>query len=150
MTYDFAWFLATIIGILVIALPLMLAVAMIIYADRKIWAAIALRRGPNVVGPWGLLQSFADGLKVFLKETIIPSSANKGLFKTQGLPAALGADAFSPTAMPRAIPGRTGTQHFFSSGGRAFCLYVVLGSHTERAALLPLVNTVVGTITIDR
>jgi NADH-quinone oxidoreductase subunit H len=58
----------------------MLAVAMIIYADRKIWAAIALRRGPNVVGPWGLLQSFADGLKVFLKETIIPSGANRGLF----------------------------------------------------------------------
>jgi NADH-quinone oxidoreductase subunit H len=53
---------------------------MIIYADRKIWAAIALRRGPNVVGPWGLLQSFADGLKVFLKETIVPTSANKGLF----------------------------------------------------------------------
>ena len=70
----------TIIGILVIALPLMLAVAMIIYAERKIWAAMALRRGPNVVGPWGLLQSFADGLKVFLKETIIPTSANKGLF----------------------------------------------------------------------
>jgi NADH-quinone oxidoreductase subunit H len=80
MAYDWAWFLSTIIGILVIALPLMLAVAMIIYAERKIWAAIALRRGPNVVGPWGLLQSFADGLKVFLKETIIPSSANKGLF----------------------------------------------------------------------
>ena len=80
MDYDWAWFLATIIGILVIALPLMLAVAMIIYAERKIWAAIALRRGPNVVGPWGLLQSFADGLKVFLKETIIPTSANKGLF----------------------------------------------------------------------
>ena len=80
MIYDWAWFLATVIGILVIALPLMLAVAMIIYAERKIWAAMALRRGPNVVGPWGLLQSFADGLKVFLKETIIPTSANKGLF----------------------------------------------------------------------
>jgi len=79
-----------------------------------------------------------------------PSSADQGLFKTQGLPGALGADAFSPTAMPRAIPGRTGTQHFFSSGGRAFCLYVVLGSHTGRAALLPLVNAVVGTIKIDR
>jgi NADH-quinone oxidoreductase subunit H len=78
--YDWAWFLATIIGILVIALPLLLAVAMIIYAERKIWAAMALRRGPNVVGPWGLLQSFADGLKVFLKETIIPTSANKRLF----------------------------------------------------------------------
>ena len=44
-------------GILLIALPVMLAVAMIIYADRKIWAAIALRRGPNVVGPFGVLQS---------------------------------------------------------------------------------------------
>jgi NADH-quinone oxidoreductase subunit H len=80
LTFDWAWFLATILGILLIAFPLMLAVAMIIYAERKIWAAIALRRGPNVVGPFGLLQSFADGLKVFLKETIIPSSANKGLF----------------------------------------------------------------------
>jgi NADH-quinone oxidoreductase subunit H len=79
-THDWAWFLATIAGILLIALPLMLAVAMIIYADRKIWAAMALRRGPNVVGPWGLLQSFADGLKVFLQETIIPSASNKGLF----------------------------------------------------------------------
>ena len=80
MTYEWAWFVATISGILLIALPLMLAVAMIIYVDRKIWAAIALRRGPNVVGPFGLLQSFADGLKVFLQETIIPSAANKGLF----------------------------------------------------------------------
>jgi NADH-quinone oxidoreductase subunit H len=80
MNHDWAWFTATIAGILLIALPLMLAVAMIIYADRKIWAAMALRRGPNVVGPFGLLQSFADGLKVFLQETIIPSAANKGLF----------------------------------------------------------------------
>jgi NADH-quinone oxidoreductase subunit H len=77
---SWGWFLATLIFILLIALPLMLAVAMIIYADRKIWAAMALRRGPNVVGPFGLLQSFADGLKVFLKETIIPTSANRGLF----------------------------------------------------------------------
>ena len=80
MSHDWAWALATIAGILLIAVPLMLGVAMIIYADRKIWAAMALRRGPNVVGPWGLLQSFADGLKVFLQETIIPSAANKGLF----------------------------------------------------------------------
>ncbi len=80
MTYEWAWFVATISGILLIALPLMLAVAMIIYADRKIWAAMALRRGPNVVGPFGLLQSFADGLKVFLQETIIPSASNKGIF----------------------------------------------------------------------
>ena len=80
MSYEFAWFAATISGILLIALPLMLAVAMIIYVDRKVWAAINLRRGPNVVGPFGLLQSFADGLKVFLQETIIPSAANKGIF----------------------------------------------------------------------
>lgn len=80
MTYEWAWFTATISGILLIALPLMLAVAMIIYVDRKVWAAINLRRGPNVVGPFGLLQSFADGLKVFLQETIIPSAANKGIF----------------------------------------------------------------------
>jgi NADH-quinone oxidoreductase subunit H len=80
LTYEWSWALATVAGILLIALPLMLAVAMIIYADRKIWAAIALRRGPNVVGPFGLLQSFADGLKVFLQETIVPSAANKGIF----------------------------------------------------------------------
>ncbi|MFC4292202.1 NADH-quinone oxidoreductase subunit NuoH [Sphingorhabdus arenilitoris] len=80
MSYEWAWFTASLAGILLIALPLMLAVAMIIYADRKIWAAMALRRGPNVVGPFGLLQSFADGLKVFLQETIIPSASNRGLF----------------------------------------------------------------------
>src|SRR4028119_1500344 len=80
MGHGLGWLTATTILILMIALPLMLAVAMIIYADRKIWAAMALRRGPNVVGPFGLLQSFADGLKVFLKETIIPSGANRGLF----------------------------------------------------------------------
>lgn len=80
MSYEWAWLVATVAAILLIALPLMLAVAMIIYADRKIWAAIALRKGPNVVGPFGLLQSFADGIKVFLQETIIPSSANRGLF----------------------------------------------------------------------
>ena len=80
MSYPWAWGISTIAGVLLIALPLMLAVAMVIYADRKIWAAMALRRGPNVVGPFGLLQSFADGLKVFLQETIVPSAANKGIF----------------------------------------------------------------------
>jgi NADH-quinone oxidoreductase subunit H len=80
LSYEWAWGLATLAGILLIALPLMLAVAMIIYAERKLWAAFALRRGPNVVGPFGVLQSFADGLKVFLQETIIPSAANRGLF----------------------------------------------------------------------
>jgi NADH-quinone oxidoreductase subunit H len=74
------WFVAHTVLILLIALPLMLSVALIIYAERKLWAAFALRRGPNVVGPLGILQSFADGLKVFLQETIIPSASNKGLF----------------------------------------------------------------------
>jgi len=80
MNYEWAWFVATIAGILLIALPLMLAVAYVILIDRKVWAAINLRKGPNVVGPFGLLQSFADGLKVFLQETIIPSASNKGIF----------------------------------------------------------------------
>jgi hypothetical protein len=61
----------------------------------------------------------------------------------------MGAADFSPTAMPRAVPGRTAAQWFFSTGGRAFCLYVVLGSHRERDALLPLANTVVRTIRVD-
>lgn len=80
MSYEGAWLLATICGILLIALPLMLGVAMIIYAERRLWAFMALRRGPNVVGPFGVLQSFADGLKVMLQETIIPAASNKGLF----------------------------------------------------------------------
>src|ERR1700682_4019490 len=59
---------------------LLIAIAYILLADRKIWAAVQIRRGPNVVGPWGLLQSFADLLKFALKEPIIPSGANKGVF----------------------------------------------------------------------
>jgi NADH-quinone oxidoreductase subunit H len=58
----------------------LIAIAYILLADRKIWAAVQIRRGPNVVGPWGLLQSFADLLKFVLKEPIIPSGANKGVF----------------------------------------------------------------------
>ncbi len=71
---------AYVLLILAIVLPLLLAVAMSVYADRKVWAAMQLRRGPNVVGPFGVLQSFADGLKLFLKETIVPSGANKAIF----------------------------------------------------------------------
>jgi NADH-quinone oxidoreductase subunit H len=59
---------------------LLLVTAYILYADRKIWAAVQIRRGPNVVGPWGLLQSFADLIKFVVKEPIIPDVANKGVF----------------------------------------------------------------------
>nr|Q07NL6.1 RecName: Full=NADH-quinone oxidoreductase subunit H 2; AltName: Full=NADH dehydrogenase I subunit H 2; AltName: Full=NDH-1 subunit H 2 [Rhodopseudomonas palustris BisA53] len=59
---------------------LLITIAYILLADRKIWAAVQIRRGPNVVGPWGLLQSFADLLKMVLKEPTIPSGANKGVF----------------------------------------------------------------------
>ncbi len=77
---DWGYFIATITLILLIALPVMLGVALAVYFDRKIWAAMQMRRGPNVVGPFGILQTFADALKLVLKETIIPSGANKGVF----------------------------------------------------------------------
>lgn len=80
LPYEWAWTVATLAGILIISLLVMFSVAMVIYVDRKVLGAIMMRRGPNVVGPFGLLQSFADGLKVFLQETIIPSAANKGIF----------------------------------------------------------------------
>jgi NADH-quinone oxidoreductase subunit H len=59
---------------------LLILVAFLLYADRKVWAAVQLRRGPNVVGPFGLLQSFADLLKFVLKEPVIPAPANKAIF----------------------------------------------------------------------
>jgi NADH-quinone oxidoreductase subunit H len=65
---------------LLLLVGLLIFTAYILYADRKIWAAVQMRRGPNVVGPWGLLQSFADLLKLVLKEPIIPASASKVIF----------------------------------------------------------------------
>jgi NADH-quinone oxidoreductase subunit H len=65
---------------LLLLVVLLIAVAYVLYADRKIWAAVQMRRGPNVVGPWGLFQSFADLLKFVLKEPVIPAGANKGVF----------------------------------------------------------------------
>jgi NADH-quinone oxidoreductase subunit H len=65
---------------LLVLILLLIITAYVLYADRKIWAAVQIRRGPNVVGPWGLLQSFADLLKFVVKEPIIPAGANKGVF----------------------------------------------------------------------
>ncbi len=66
--------------IVAILVPLLLAVAYLTYAERKVIAAMQLRKGPNVVGPFGLLQPFADGIKLLLKEVVIPSGANKAVF----------------------------------------------------------------------
>src|SRR6476619_6810746 len=65
---------------LLLLVILLVSIAYVLLADRKIWAAVQIRRGPNVVGPWGLLQSFADLLKFVFKEPTIPASANKGVF----------------------------------------------------------------------
>lgn len=64
----------------VLLVALLIMIAFLLLADRKVWAAVQMRRGPNVVGPYGLLQSFADLLKFVLKEAIIPDGANKGVF----------------------------------------------------------------------
>ena len=73
-------FFSIMLHIFCIILPLLLGVAYLTYAERKVIAAMHLRRGPNVVGPFGLLQPLADGIKLFFKETIIPSGANRVVF----------------------------------------------------------------------
>jgi NADH-quinone oxidoreductase subunit H len=78
---DYLWpLLIIVLESLALLVVLLIGVAYVIYADRKIWAAVQMRRGPNVVGPWGLLQSFADMLKFVFKEPTIPAGANKGIF----------------------------------------------------------------------
>src|SRR5271156_5734159 len=68
------------VEVLCVAVPLLVAIAYYTYAERKVLAYSQLRKGPNVVGPFGLLQPFADGLKLLLKETILPSGANHIVF----------------------------------------------------------------------
>jgi NADH-quinone oxidoreductase subunit H len=70
----------TIVHSVAMIVILLIVVAFVLYADRKVWAAVQMRRGPNVVGPFGLWQSFADLLKFVFKEVIIPAGSNKGIF----------------------------------------------------------------------
>ena len=99
---DYLWPLIIIAAqSLLLMVVLLVLIAYILYADRKIWAAVQMRRGPNVVGPWGLFQSFADMLKFVFKEPTIPASANKGIFLLAPLVSAtvaLGAWAVIPVA----------------------------------------------------
>src|ERR1700756_123598 len=91
---------------LLLLVVLLIAIAYILLADRKIWAAVQIRRGPNVVGPWGLLQSFADFFKFVFKEPVIPAGANKGVFLLAPLVScvlALAAWAVIPTNLGWAI-----------------------------------------------
>jgi NADH-quinone oxidoreductase subunit H len=73
-------FLIMLVESVVLIVVLLVIIAYILYADRKVWAAVQLRRGPNVVGPWGLFQSFADLLKFVFKEPVIPSGSDKAVF----------------------------------------------------------------------
>jgi NADH-quinone oxidoreductase subunit H len=74
------WFGLTTGGILLVVIWVLLSLAFLLLADRKIWAGVQMRKGPNVVGPFGLLQSFADFLKFVLKEIVIPAGADKVVF----------------------------------------------------------------------
>lgn len=79
--WDYGWpLIVMLFQSVLLMVVLLVIVAYILYADRKIWAAVQIRRGPNVVGPWGLLQSFADLLKFVLKEPVIPAGSDKFLF----------------------------------------------------------------------
>jgi NADH-quinone oxidoreductase subunit H len=80
LPYGLAWFFSQAIVILVLIIVLLVMLAYILLFDRKVWAAVQMRRGPNVVGAFGLLQSFADLFKFVFKEIVIPAGANKGIF----------------------------------------------------------------------
>ena len=74
------WTLITVLQILAVLGWLLMSLAFFMYGDRKIWAGVQMRKGPNVVGPFGLLQSFADLIKFILKEIVIPDGADKFVF----------------------------------------------------------------------
>jgi len=112
----------TLLKTLALLVALLVFVAFILLADRKIWAAVQLRRGPNVVGPFGLLQSFADLLKFILKEPTIPAGANKGVF----LLAPLVTDSPCSLRMGRSAgDGRMGDRRYQCRHSLYFCDLVV-------------------------
>ena len=74
------WTLITAGGILLVTVGILISLAFLLLADRKIWAGVQMRKGPNVVGPFGLLQSFADFFKFVLKEIVVPAGADKVVF----------------------------------------------------------------------
>jgi len=80
LSYGWAWGVSQVLSILIFDVTLLIMIAYFLLADRKIFAAVQMRRGPNVVGAFGLLQSFADLGKYLIKEVIIPSGANKVIF----------------------------------------------------------------------
>ncbi|HEU0161608.1 MAG TPA: NADH-quinone oxidoreductase subunit NuoH [Rhizomicrobium sp.] len=80
MNHSLGWFISQFLTILIFDVVLLVMIAYLLLADRKIWAAVQMRRGPNVVGPFGLLQTFADLFKFLFKEVIIPAGANKVIF----------------------------------------------------------------------
>ena len=80
LNHSIAWFISQFVSILIFDVVLLVMIAYLLLADRKIWAAVQMRRGPNVVGPFGLFQTFADLFKFLFKEVIIPAGANKVLF----------------------------------------------------------------------
>jgi len=79
-TSPFGWTVLTVLQILAVLVWILLSLAFLLLADRKIWAGVQMRKGPNVVGPFGLLQSFADFLKFVLKEIVVPAGADKVVF----------------------------------------------------------------------
>jgi len=98
---EWPWLLWKMVQIILFVVVLLVSLAFLLLADRKIWAAVQMRRGPNVVGPWGLLQSFADFLKFVFKELLIPAGADKVLFilaPILSLVMAFGAWAVMPAA----------------------------------------------------
>jgi len=80
LPFAWAWTISVVTLVVVFAVVLLVMLAFILLFDRKVWAAVQMRRGPNVVGAFGLLQSFADFFKFMFKESVIPAGANKGIF----------------------------------------------------------------------